>query len=76
MTFKAKMAPQSNRKLLTRASNGRGVDAGVSKRSSSGAVMRQKSMCWGLEGGESELQTERDSSASCCCTSAQKTGLC
>lgn len=42
--------PQSNRKLLTRASNGSGVDVGVSKRSSSGAVMRKKSMCLGLEG--------------------------
>lgn len=54
-------------KLLTVwNSGGRGVVVGVSVMSSSGAVMRKKSMCLGLEGWESELQKERDSSTSCC----------
>lgn len=35
-------------------------------RSSSGAVMRKKSTCLGLEGLESALQKESDSSTSCC----------
>lgn len=51
---------------LTRDSNGRGVVVGVSVMSSSGAVMRKKSMCFGLEGWERALQKERDSSTSCC----------
>ncbi len=37
-------------KVLTRNSGGRGVGVGVSVMSSSGAVMRRKSMCFGLEG--------------------------
>lgn len=50
--------------LLTLKSWGTGV--GVSVMSSSGAVMRRKSMCLGLDGSESDLQIERDSSISCC----------